>query len=222
MAKTQIDFPEKVDLEEKISDWAHDLRSPFNHVLGFTKMVLNGQSGPLTEIQKEDLTIVYRSGLRAMSQVNNLIEIARLQRGEKDVNRARLELQPFLDQTIAQWQKNNPGIEMPLGIVLTTQSPMVDLDKQQTGWILNGFFSYLAAYSDGTGSLTLEVNEEADALVFSLRQIGITKKGFDRITLEMYAFICKAYIELQGGEIRQSELDENEALVQFSIPKDQA
>jgi signal transduction histidine kinase len=219
MTKSQIEFPAQVDLEEKISDWAHDLRSPFNHVLGFTKMVLNGQSGPLTETQKEDLSIAYRSGQRAMSHVNNLIEIARLQRGEKDVNRARLELQPFLDQTVAGWRKNNPAIEMPIGILLTTQSPIVDLDKQQTGWILNGFLSYLAAYSDGTGSLTLEANEEADALVFSLRQVGITKKGFDRITLEMYAFICKAYIELQGGEIRQSELDEGEASVQFSLPK---
>jgi len=219
MTKTQIEFPARVDLEEKISAWAHDLRSPFNHVLGFTKMILNGQSGPLSDMQKEDLTIVYRSGLRAMSQVNNLIEIARLQRGEKDVNRAPVELRPFLDQTIAQWQKTNPGIEMPLAILQTMGSPIVALDKLQTGWILNGFFSYLAAYSDGTGNLTLEVDEEKDALVFTLRQMGITKLGHDKITLDMFAVICKAYIELQGGEIRQSELDESEALVQFSLRK---
>jgi signal transduction histidine kinase len=219
MTKSQIEFPAQVDLEEKISGWAHDLRSPFNHVLGFTKMVLNGQSGPLTDTQKEDLTIVYRSGLRAMSHVNNLIEIARLQRGEKDLNRAPLELQAFLEQTIAQWQKNNPGIEMPIDILLTAQSPTAEMDRAQTGWILNGFFSYLAAYSDGTGSLALEISEEADALVFTLRQTGITKKGFDRITLEMFAFICKAYIELQGGEIRRSELDESEAVIQFSLQK---
>jgi signal transduction histidine kinase len=219
MTKSQIEFPAQVDLEEKISGWAHDLRSPFNHVLGFTKMVLNGQSGPLTDTQKEDLTIVYRSGLRAMSHVNNLIEIARLQRGEKDLNRAPLELLPFLEQTIAQWQKNNPGIEMPIDILLTAQSPTAEMDRAQTGWILNGFFSYLAAYSDGTGSLALEISEEADALVFTLRQTGITKKGFDRITLEMFAFICKAYIELQGGEIRRSELDESEAVIQFSLQK---
>jgi K+-sensing histidine kinase KdpD len=219
MTKTQIEFPPRVDLEEKISAWAHDLRSPFNHVLGFTKMVLNGQSGPLSETQKEDLSIAYRSSLRAMSQVNNLIEIARLQRGEKDVNRATLELQPFLDQTISQWQKNNPGIGMPIALLQTVQSSTVELDKVQTGWVLNGFFSYLAAYSDGTGSLALEITEETDALVFTLRQTGIAKKGHDKITLEMFAFICRAYIELQNGEIRQSELDESEAMVQFSIPK---
>ena len=65
----------------------------------------------------------------------------------------------------------------------------------------------------------MEVGEEEDTLVFSLRQSGITKVGHDKITLEMFAFICKAYIELQGGKIRGSELDEGEALVQFSLPK---
>ena len=148
-----------------------------------------------------------------------LIEIARLQRGEKDVNPSALELPATLDQVIAQWQKNNPGLEMPVAVLSTVQSPSVELDKKPLEWVLHGFFSYLAAYSDGTGSLTLDVGEEAAALVFTLHQIGITKKGFDEIALEMFAFICNAYIELQGGQIRQSELDETEATVQFTLPK---
>ena len=219
MTKTQIEFPPKIDLEEKISDWAHDLRSPFNQVLGFTKLMLKGQSGPLTDMQQEDLTTVYNNSLRVLSLVNNLIEIARLQRGKKDVNPSSLELSATFDQIIAQWQKNNPGLEMPIAVLNTVQAPAVELDKKLLEWVLQGFFSYLAVYSDGTGRLTLEVGEETDALVFTLRQTGITKKGFDEIRLEMFAFICNAYIELQGGEIRQSELDETEALVQFSIQK---
>ena len=219
MTKSQIEFPTKVDLEEKISEWAHDLRSPFNQLLGFTKMVLNGQSGPLTDLQKEDLTIAYGSALRAISQVNNLIEIARLQRGEKDVSRSSVELQSFLDENIAQWQKKHPGIEMPIATILTARSLFAELDRQQTGWILSGFFSYLAAYADGTGNLTLEISEESNMLVFTLRQSGIADRGLDEMTMEMFAHICRAYIELQGGEIRQSELDETEALVQFTLPK---
>ena len=219
MTKSQIKFPAQLDLEEKISDWAHDLRSPFNHVLGFTKLMLKGQSGPLTDMQKEDLTTVYRSSLRAMALINNLIEIARLQRSEKDIKPAPLELQATIDQSIAEWQKNNPGVEMPIALHMSAQSPSAPLDRKPLEWVLQGFFSYLAAYSNGTGSLTLEVGEEKDALVFILRQTGITKKGFDEITLEMFAFICKAYIELQNGEIRQSELDETEALVKFTLPK---
>ena len=219
MTKTQIEFPSRVDMEEKISDWAHDLRSPFNHVLGFTKMVLNGMSGPLTDQMKEDLTTAYQSSLRAMTQVNNLIEIARLQRSEKEVNRSEIELQPFLDHVIAQWQKNNPAVEMPIGVMMTAQSPSVLLDRQQVTWILNSFFSYLTAYADKTGSISVEVGEEDNSLLFTLRHMGITKKGYDEITLDMCAQISKAYIELQGGEIRQNELNQEEAIIQFAIPK---
>ena len=219
MTKTQIKFPTQVDMEEKISEWAHDLRSPFNHVLGFTKMVLNGMSGPLTDQQEEDLTTVYRSSLRAMAQVNNLIEIARLQRREKEVSRTELELQGFIDQSIAQWQKNNPGNETPIGVMLTVQSPIAMIDRQQVNWILGSFFSFLSANADGTGSISLEVNEEADELIFTLHHIGITKKGYDEITLEMTAQIGQAYIELQGGKISLSELKEDEARIRFTLPK---
>ena len=219
MTKTQIKFPTQVDMEEKISEWAHDLRSPFNHVLGFTKMVLNGMSGPLTDQQEEDLTTVYRSSLRAMAQVNNLIEIARLQRREKEVSRTELELQGFIDQSIAQWQKNNPGNETPIGVMLTVQSPIAMIDRQQVNWILGSFFSFLSANADGTGSISLEVSEKADELVFTLHHIGITKKGYDEITLEMTAQIGQAYIELQGGKISLSELKEDEARIRFTLPK---
>lgn len=215
---TRLDFPSQVDLQQQISAWAHDLRSPFNHVIGFSKLVLNGQSGPVTDEQKKDLTIVYHSALRAMSLVNNLIEIARLQRGEKQASRAPVDLSALLDGIIAQWRKNNPGIEMPIAVLLPEPIPPAALDKQQMGWILGGFFSYLAAYADGTGHLSVEVSRQQDALLFTLRQGGITKIGHDKIMQEMFGLICRAYVELQGGEIRRGEADEEQATIHFAIP----
>jgi len=214
----RLDFSSQVDLQQKVSDWAHDLRSPFNHMIGFTKIVLNGQSGPLTELQKDDLTTVYHSALRAMSLINNLIEIARLQGGEKEVNRAPVDLSILLDGVIAQWRKNNPTQNMPIAIILSQPLPPAVLDKQHIGWILGGFFSYLSAYADGTGHLTVEVTKLEDSLYFSLQLAGITKVGNDKIMLEMFGAICRSYVELQGGQIRQGVADESRVTIQFSIP----
>lgn len=214
----QFDFPSQVDLQQKVSAWAHDLRSPFNHVLGFSKLVLNGQSGPVTDDQKKDLTIVYHSALRALSLVNNLIEIARLQRGEKQPSRASLDLSVWLDEVIAHWRKNNPDIEMPIAIFMPEPTPPLPLDKQQMGWILGGFFSYLAAYAGGTGHLTVEISRQQDSLVFDLRLENITKLGHDHIMQEMFGLICRAYVELQGGKIRLGEANQEQARIQFIIP----
>lgn len=213
-----LEFPSRVDLQQKVSAWAHDLRSPFNHVIGFSKLVLNGQSGPLTDVQKEDLTIVYHSALRAMALVNNLIEIARLQRGEKQPSRAPLDLSALLDDIIGQWRKNNPSIEMPIAVFMPEPLPLLALDKQQMGWILGGFFSYLAAYADGTGHLTVQVAREHDSLLFALRLSGMTRNGHDEIMQEMCALIGRAYVELQGGEIRLGKADEQQAVIQFALP----
>ncbi len=215
---TQLDFPSQVDLQQQISAWTHDLRSPFNHVIGFSKLVLNGQSGPVTDEQKKDLTIVYHSALRTLSLVNNLIEIARLQRGEKQASRAPVDLSALLDGIIDQWRNNNPGIEMPIAVLLPESVPPAALDKQQMGWILGGFFSYLAAYAAGTGHLSLEVSKEQESLLFDLRLGSITKIGHDKIMKEMFGLICRAYVELQGGEIRHGEADEEQVTIQFTIP----
>lgn len=214
----QFDFPTQVDLQQKVSAWAHDLRSPFNHVLGFSKLVLNGQSGPVTDEQKKDLTIVYHSALRALSLVNNLIEIARLQRGEKQPLRAPVDLSDLLDGIIAQWRKNNPAVEMPIAVFISEPLPPVALDKGQMGWILGGFFSYLAAYAAGTGYLTVQVSKEPGWLLFDLHLTSITKMGHDHVMQEMFGLICRTYVELQGGEIRLGKADDEQARIQFTIP----
>jgi len=94
MTKTTFEILTDIDLAEFISRRAHDLRTPYNHVVGFTKMVLNEQSGPLTDMQKEDLSISYKSAMRALWVMNNLIDMARLSRDERTLN-------PFGDQSNA-------------------------------------------------------------------------------------------------------------------------
>jgi len=222
MPNKEIEFPSHIDLEERISNWAHDLRSPFNHMLGFTKIVLNGQSGPLTDLQKEDLRTVYHSSLRAMALVNNLIEIARLQQGMKEINREALSLEAFLDKSIAHWKKFNPDREFPIAIMLTAPNGNVTIDRNHTQTILNGFLSYLAAYSDGTGSLKVQVSDQDHMLVFVLQHTAIQARGNDEMSMEMHAAICKAYLDLLDGELRSNTIGDTEAVISFAIPLEES
>ena len=212
MEKTNIEIPTQIDIEEKVSEWAHDLRSPFNLILGFTKIMMNEQSGPLTEVQKEDLTTVFNSSMRALTLINNVIEIARLNRGEQDIEKKYLELEPFLEKSIAKWIKNNPAGKIPITYLISSPALSAKLDKRFLEWVLHGLFSYLAAYSDGSGNIALEVGQIKDSLLFT-----ITKESFDKISLEMFGYICKEYISLQSGELRQFELNPEGAKIQFTI-----
>jgi signal transduction histidine kinase len=89
-----LNFPEELDLAAFISEEAHDLKSPFNRILGFTKMLMKGMSGPITDMQKDDLTTVYQNGSQAMTMMSNLVDMARLGRGEKSFSPGRKRSQP--------------------------------------------------------------------------------------------------------------------------------
>ncbi len=89
MPKTAFALPTDLDLVEFISKEAHDLKSPFNRILGFTKMLLKGMSGPLTDMQKDDLTVVYENSAQAMTAMSDLVDMARLSRGKKRFRPAR-------------------------------------------------------------------------------------------------------------------------------------
>ncbi len=55
MARTMPEFPVNFDLGAFLSRESHDLKTPFNHIIGFSRIVLKGQDGPLTDFQREDI-----------------------------------------------------------------------------------------------------------------------------------------------------------------------
>src|SRR5215510_587695 len=52
----------RFDLDDFL-DWAsHDLKTPLNAVIGFTRVVMKGIDGPINETQNSDLSTAFNSG----------------------------------------------------------------------------------------------------------------------------------------------------------------
>ncbi|MBK9210573.1 MAG: hypothetical protein IPL71_20740 [Anaerolineales bacterium] len=63
--------------------WAsHDLKTPLNAIIGFTKIVIKGMDGPINEMQKTDLTTAFNGSQRMLILLNNLVEMAHLNNGD--------------------------------------------------------------------------------------------------------------------------------------------
>ena len=55
------------DLDHFLSWASHDLKTPLNAVIGFTKLVIKGIDGPINEIQNTDLTTAFNGGKMSFS-----------------------------------------------------------------------------------------------------------------------------------------------------------
>ena len=51
----------RIDLDQFLSWASHDLKSPLNTIIGFTRVVIKGIDGPVNEAQAADLTTAFTS-----------------------------------------------------------------------------------------------------------------------------------------------------------------
>jgi len=219
MAKTMPEFPTRFDLGAFLSRESHDLRAPFNHIVGFSRIVLKGQEGPLTDFQREDLTTVYNSGVRALFLLSSLIEIARISEGEKELSLAEIEATRFINEAVAYWRRNNSAKDVQIEIEISMASPTVYADETQLRQVISSLVSYAVEYTQGAAKVILTMAEEPDWLVTTVRSVGQKAPTQSALDLEMLGYISRAYIEQHGGEIRVREETDEGAVICFALPK---
>jgi signal transduction histidine kinase len=219
MPNTSLELPTQVDLVRFISHYAHDLRSPFNRVVGFTKILLKGQDGPLTDLQKEDLNTVYHNGVYSFMLVNNLIDIARIIGGEKSLNPAEGGINYLIEQAIAHWKKYHPDKDVQFETVITVSSLSIRVDELQLRPAIAGLVACVVECVEQPAKVTIKADEEAAWVVMTISSEGKPAMNPSRLDLDMYGYIGRALIELHGGEIRLQEVGDEGASICFALPK---
>jgi signal transduction histidine kinase len=220
MSDKIINLPTQIDLDQFISIQAHDLRTPFNHITGFSKMLLNtvGEA-PLTDFQKEDLGTVYRSGMRALTLLNGLIDIARINRHEKEPNPKDTDIEQLIAQGLAQWKKFNPGADVQLDYQVLTSAKTIRTDEQISRQVISSLVAYVALYCEGKAAVAITAADEPDGVLLTFTSTGVKARLPSELDREMFGYVNRALIEMLNGHIRQAEETDEGAIVRFSFPK---
>ena len=79
---------------------SHELRTPLNSILGFTGIVLQGQSGPLNEEQQKQLNLVRTSARHLLALAENLLDISRIKAGLLPFKESAFELRTVLERAV--------------------------------------------------------------------------------------------------------------------------
>ncbi len=221
MTTTPLEFPSQIDFVHFISHYAHDLRSPFNRMMGFLKIVLKGQDGPLTDLQKEDLSTVYQNSVYTFTLVSNLIDIARLIAGEKSLSLAETGVSSLFQQAITQWQRYHSDTNLLMQFETHVAAGLAPI--QADGILLSqaivGLIVCVVECVKPPAQVTLAAEEEPDGVVLSIRSTGQPAPNPSQLDLDSYGFISQTLISLHGGRFRLKEIGDDGAVIQFVMSK---
>jgi signal transduction histidine kinase len=218
MPKLNFDDPVLFDLAQFVSVEAHDLRSPFNQVVGFSKLVLNGQDGPLTDVQKEDLTTVYQSAMRALTLINSVIDLARLGRREKVATMAPVDIVEVLHQAIGQWKKFHSGRRIEVETDYEAAAPSLLADEAYLKQAVFCFMAYAAAYVEDPAKIIIRAEIEPGWQVVTITSVGGRPPRPSALDLSLHGSVGRGMVELSGGLIRSGEDRPDGATICFALP----
>lgn len=214
---------------------AHDLRNPFNTIIGLTDIFLaNMESYDQAKIRRSLSDIRETSG-HAFDLLQNLLIWARSRTGSLDYNPAPFNLQDRIEATIdligAQAAKKNVLIlsEVEEPIMVMGDANMVDV-------ILRNLITNALKFTHPEGNVTIGAMVEGNRCEVSVSDTGIgipkeivaklfrmdakvTRKGTDSEKGSgLGLLLCEEFVVRHGGKIRVESEPEKGSTFYFTLP----
>ena len=103
-----------------VAGMGHELRTPLNAIIGFTDLLLMELPGPLNDAQRQHLAQIGSAGRTMLGMTDNLVELARLELGEIELQVAPSALGPILDDVRSAYlaRAAEKGLSLEVGVTV--------------------------------------------------------------------------------------------------------
>ncbi len=171
--------------DELFSLVSHDLRSPFNSLLGFSE-ILTSEFDTLTqEEMKEYLNIIYETSKNLYGMTTNLLQYSRFQLGTIEYNPRNVDFNGLIQNNINIFKGHLLRKKLSLTLELFSQIK-VFADEDMINSVIQNLLSNSIKFTDKEGEIIISSSiinneEEISKLEVRVKDNGI---GMDKLTLE--------------------------------------
>jgi signal transduction histidine kinase/CheY-like chemotaxis protein len=178
-----------------LANMSHELRTPLNSIIGFSRVILKGIDGPLTELQQTDLSAIYNSGQHLLGLINDILDLSKIEAGKMELNFDEVDLKPIIKGVMS----TAIGLVKDKSIELEQQMPedlpIIWADSNRVRQVLLNLVSNATKFTE-RGKITLKVDYDAEWITISVTDTGI---GIPQDKLES---IFEEFTQVDGSSTR--------------------
>jgi PAS domain S-box-containing protein len=218
---------------------SHDLRSPFNSLLGFSEILATEYETLTREEIKEYLNVIYDTSKNLYGMTNNLLQFSRFQMGRIDFNPAKLDIKAMLIRALQLLRGNT--IKKQINIISSVPDGIkVNADEDMLNSILQNLISNAVKFTRKGGDIYISVNKITGQNNINMLQVHIRDTGVglnseligqlfkDHVqsspgTEKEYGsglglLLVKEFVEKNGGEISVKSVLNEGSTFSFTLP----
>ena len=164
-----------------LANMSHELRTPLNSIIGFSRVILKGIDGPLTELQKTDLTSIYNSGQHLLGLINNVLDLSKIEAAKMQLNFEEVERAPIVKGVMSTAMALVKDKPVELNQNVPNDLPRVWADPTRLRQIIlnlvsnacNFCLEFVFARSSRSDTLDLVVERPGIVMVKVVRELGM-------------------------------------------------
>ncbi len=221
---------------EFLANMSHELRTPLNAILGFSQLLLEGDGGPLSPEQQQDVEVVASNGRHLLALINDLLDFSKLEAGKAQLHGGEVDVSELVTETVDAVG----SLARTRGLTLAAEVPSelgpVYGDRGKIKQVLLNLLSNATKFTE-RGGVRVQVARQGADVCFTVTDTGVGIPLEDRERI-FEAFqqgrsgisgkypgtglglaISKRFVEMHGGRIWVESTLGAGSIFTFTIPQ---
>lgn len=214
---------------------AHDLKNPFNTVMGLAELLIERFDSYDSDKIKEFITQIYKYSNNAFNLLDNLLHWAKSQTGKIEVRLEKVDISEIISENFRFHQEdaNNKNIKLVSNVQVNT---FAFIDRNMITTVLRNLISNSIKFTNNGGIINVEANIGKDDIEISVIDNGVgisevnIKKIFninsnlstqgtaDEPGTGLGLIISKEFVEKNGGTISVKSKEGKGTQFIFTVP----
>ena len=181
-----------------LANMSHEFRTPLNAIIGFTEVMNDFISGPMTKEQREYLDEIHRAGRVLLRLVNDVLDLSKVEAGRLDLFYQTFPVGQVIRESVAAIRGEAEKRGLLIDIKLPLESVLINADPIRFKQILYNLLTNAVKFTH-KGWIRVAVDMDGDFLHLRVQDTGVG------IRVEDQARIFEAFSQVDASDARQYE-----------------
>ena len=214
---------------------AHDLRSPFTSLLGFTQFMIQEADSLTKEEFREFSASIDKTARNIYNLLENLLQWARMQTGKMEYSAVKINLQELISDIIDLYQPNAFKKKISLRHTCNTER-MVIADTNMLNTVFRNLVANAIKFTRENGVIEIKTEQKEKFVEITVKDdgVGIPKENIEKLFsidervstigtnkergTGLGLVLCKEFVEKNGGTIKVESKEGKGSSFIFTVP----
>lgn len=136
---------------EFLANMSHELRTPLNAIIGFSRAMIKGVDGPITDEQHESLSFIHDSGKHLLELISDILDMSKLEAGRMELHTETADIPRLVQEAVSTLKVLAQDKGIYLRCELADELRSAELDSTRIKQVLLNLLSNAVKFTEHGG-----------------------------------------------------------------------